>query len=77
MLEQEFAYFNTHKSELVEKYPNRVIVIVGEEVVGNYGSKLEALKESVKKYEKGKFFIELCTTDEAYYHFVSLNWAIA
>ncbi len=58
MLEKEFQYYKEHQRELVNKYNGKVIVIVGEEVVGVYDNKLDAFEESKDKYEIGTFLIQ-------------------
>jgi len=67
MLDKEFQYYLDHQSELVKKYNGRFIVVIGEEVVGDYESYEQALFESMKQYELGTFLIQECTEgDEAY-----------
>ena len=36
MLDTEFRYFLDHQGELVKRYNNRVLVIIGEKVVADY-----------------------------------------
>ncbi|MEK6781422.1 MAG: hypothetical protein AABY93_06930 [Bacteroidota bacterium] len=67
MLEQEFKYYLTHQKELVEKYNRKFLVIIGDEVVANYDSFEDALSESQKKYEIGKFLIQQCLPGEDSY----------
>ncbi|MCL2261070.1 MAG: hypothetical protein FWC15_06935 [Fibromonadales bacterium] len=67
MLDKEFSYYLEHQDELLKKYNNRFVVIVGEKVVGDYGSHEQALFRSVKKYKRGTFLIQECTEgDKAY-----------
>jgi hypothetical protein len=61
MLEQEFKYYIEHQNELVKKYNGKVLVIVGEEVVGAYDTDDEAYFTSIKKYTPGTFLVQLCT----------------
>lgn len=68
MLEKEFRYYLDHQDELLEKYNKRFVVIVGEEVVGDYDSFEQALSQSLdKKYELGNFLIQECTAGEDAY----------
>ncbi len=60
MLDKEFNYYIENQEQLVQKYNGRYIVIVGEEVVGDYNSDSEALFESKRKYELGTFLIQKC-----------------
>lgn len=63
MLEKEFKYFQDHRDELVRKFANRFIVIVGESVIGDYSSELEAFTEAKKQHEPGTFLIQSCFPD--------------
>ena len=45
MLEKEFQYYLDNQDELVKKYNGRVVVIVGENVVGDYASYEEGRKK--------------------------------
>jgi len=67
MLDREFSYYLEHQSELLKKYNNRFIVIIGEKVVGDYGSHEQALFLSAKKYKRGTFLIQECTEGEKAY----------
>jgi len=67
MLEKEFRYYLAHQDELVKKYNGRVLVIIGETVVGDYDDSEEAYLASKENHELGTFLIQKCTPgDEAY-----------
>lgn len=67
MLEKEFQYFLDHQKELVKKYDNKFIVIIGEAVVGSYETEAEAFLKSSEKYELGTFLIQQCISGEEAY----------
>jgi hypothetical protein len=67
MLEREFQYYKDHQEELVGKYNGRVIVIMGEEVVGDYDTYDDAFHASIKKYTPGTFLIQECSPGEESY----------
>ena len=67
MLDKEFKYYLDHQDELLPRYNNRFVVVVGEEVVGDYDDYEQALFESVKKHEAGTFLIQECTEGEEAY----------
>jgi len=67
MLEKEFKYYLDNQKELVEKYDNRFIVIIDNEVIGDYESYEEALFSSCEKHELGTFLIQECTEGEDAY----------
>lgn len=61
MLEKEFEYYLRNQDDLVQKYNNKHIVIIGEKVVGVYNTDAEALLDSESKYQLGTFLIQKCT----------------
>jgi hypothetical protein len=67
MLEKEFHYYLDHQDELVKRYNNRFIVIIKDQVVGDYGSLEQAYIESVKKHKLGTFIIQKCTEGDKDY----------
>ena len=67
MLDKEFQYYLDNQNDLVKKYNGRFIVIVGDNVVGDYDNHEQALYNSMSKYELGTFLIQKCTKGtEAY-----------
>ncbi|OFY61629.1 MAG: hypothetical protein A2Y71_03060 [Bacteroidetes bacterium RBG_13_42_15] len=60
MLDKEFNFYIKNQDKLLEKYNGRFIVIVGEEIVGDYNNLEEAYNESIKKHELGTFLIQQC-----------------
>ena len=68
MLEKEFKYFKDHQEELTQKYDNRVLLIVGNSVVGVYDTELDAYLGAQKQgYEKGKFLVQRCAGGKEIY----------
>jgi hypothetical protein len=69
MLDKEFQWYLENQNKLLKKYNGRVVVIKGEQVVGDYDNYEEALLDSVnvKKYELGTFLIQECTEGEDAY----------
>ncbi|MDR1526282.1 MAG: hypothetical protein LBS46_01260 [Dysgonamonadaceae bacterium] len=57
----------------MRKYNGRYIVIVGEQVVGNYGDYAQALTNSLQCYEMGTFLVQKCSPGDKDYtlHFHS------
>jgi hypothetical protein len=60
MFQEEMDFFRRNQSELVDQYKGQVLVIRGSEIVGAYGSALDAFTEAVKKYAPGTFMIQPC-----------------
>ena len=69
MLDREYKYFLDHKNDLLNKYPGKYIVIMGDEVIGAYESEIDAYDESLKNHKLGTFLIQLCAPGtESYTH---------
>jgi hypothetical protein len=64
MVEKEFKYSVDHRDELLKTYRGQVLVIVDEEVVGNYDTVQDAWDDAVEKHEEGTFLIQRCMDDE-------------
>jgi hypothetical protein len=60
MLKKEFQYYLDHQHELIKKYNGKIIVIINDQVIGEYNSKKDAYLDSIKKYEPGTFLIIEC-----------------
>ena len=67
MLDKEFKYFLEHQDELVKRYNGRFIVIIGDNVIGDYSSEAEAYTETIKKHKPGNFLIQECLPGQAAY----------
>ena len=61
MLEKEFKYYLDNQDELVQKYNNRVLVIINNKVVADYDDYKEAYINSEKEYKLGTFLLQKCT----------------
>ena len=61
MLNREFQYYLDHQDELVKQYNGKVLVIVGEAVVGVFDSELTAYVESKKTRKLGTFLMQQCS----------------
>lgn len=60
MLDKEFKYYIDNQAKLVKEYNGKYIVIVGNDVVGDYDNEIQAYNKSVQKYTLGTFLIQLC-----------------
>jgi hypothetical protein len=57
-LRKDFEYYLANQDDLVQKYNGRVIVIKDGEVLGNYDTELEAIKETQKTHKVGTFLVQ-------------------
>ena len=68
MLDNEFKYFKKNLSELYKKYPNRYIVVQGEQVEFDGETFEDALTLATSNnLELGTFLIQLCGKDSSCY----------
>jgi hypothetical protein len=57
-LKAEFDYYIAHQAELVEKFDGKVVVIKGQEVIGVYDDKINAITETQKTHALGSFLVQ-------------------
>ncbi len=67
MLEQEFKYYEDHQEELLKQYNGKFIAIVGDRIVGEFDTEMEAYTETKKNYTPGTFLIQQCIPGEGSY----------
>ncbi|MGH7202934.1 MAG: hypothetical protein ACREHC_00645 [Candidatus Levyibacteriota bacterium] len=64
MLDKEYKYYKDNQESLLQKHKNKVLVIIGEEVVGVYDDEASAYQDSISKYKLGTFLIQKCLPEE-------------
>ena len=57
LLKAEIAYYDEHAKELLLKYPNRFVLIHGDQLIGDFESRSEAVGEGVRRYGRGPFLV--------------------
>lgn len=63
-LEKELQFYKQNKADLLAKYEDKYVVIVGDSVVGSYDTYHEAVTASAKEYEPGIFFVQRVTAKD-------------
>lgn len=58
MLEKEYKFYQDNKNSLVAKYDSKFIVIAGNEIIGSYEKREEALVDALKTHKMGQFLIQ-------------------
>jgi hypothetical protein len=66
-LQQSFEYYLAHQAELVQAYNGKYVVIIGDRVVGSYGSEAEAIAETLKSHDLGTFLVQRVEPGDASY----------
>ena len=64
MLDKEYTYYKDNQEELLKKYKDKVLVIMGNEVVEVYKDEATAYQNSISKYKIGTFLIQKCVPSE-------------
>lgn len=64
MLEQEFKFYQNNKGDLIRKYNNRFVVIKGDKVLGDFGSREEAIEAAQKDHALGSFLVQRVSVDD-------------
>ena len=57
LLKAEIAYYDEHARELLLEFPNRFVLIHGDELIGTFESRSEAVGEGVSRYGRGPFLV--------------------
>jgi hypothetical protein len=57
MLEREYAYFQANRAEFLEKFPARFVLIIGEKLVGDFGSRDDAILEGQRISTPGNYLV--------------------
>lgn len=62
MLQDEFKYYLENQEELSKKHFSRFIIIKNKEVIGDYGSEVEAILSARNDFglELGTFLVQQC-----------------
>lgn len=60
MLKEEFEYYLAHQEELVKQYRGKFLVIKNKQIIGVYGSELEAYTNTLRSEDAGTFLIQEC-----------------
>lgn len=76
MFEKELQYFIDNQDDLVQQFSGKVLVLIGEEVVGVFPTALGAYLDAISKYKPGTFMIQKCEPGEGAYT-VTLSSALA
>jgi len=66
-LDKAFAFYLENQKDLVKTFQGRFIVIKDNDVLGDYGSELEAVSETTKRHELGTFLVQKCEPGEDSY----------
>lgn len=60
MFDTELDFFIRNQDDLVRQYANKVLVLIGEQIIGVYQTPLEAFLETAKTHTPGTFMLQRC-----------------
>jgi hypothetical protein len=66
-LQKEFDFYKAHQSELVKEHDGKYLVIKDQAVIGVYGTREEAIQETVKEHALGTFLVQYVQSGESNY----------
>lgn len=67
MFEAELQYFIDNQGEFVQRYAGKVLLIVGNQLIGAFSSALAAYEAGLAQFGEGTFLIQPCRSGrEAY-----------
>ena len=67
LLKAEIAYYDEHITELLLTYPNRFVLIHGDQLIGTFESHAEAVGEGVRRYGRGPFLVRRTSSGSSPY----------
>lgn len=57
-LQQEFDFYKAHQAEFVKEHEGMYLVIKDQAVIGVYGTREQAIQESMKEHKLGTFLVQ-------------------
>ena len=57
-LSREYDYYQREKEKIFSKFAGRYVVIVGEKIIGDYPTQLEAIEATRKTHKLGDFMVK-------------------
>ncbi len=63
LLQEESAFYDRMRNELLMQYPNRVLLIHGDRVEGDFDTVDAVITEGVRKYGAGPFLVRRAGED--------------
>lgn len=60
-------FFKDNQASLFEKYPDKILVIVNDQVVDAFSDFFSAYHEAIKNYKPGQFMLQRCGKDSSAY----------
>lgn len=64
LLHEESEFFKKNLKDFLLKYPNRVLLIHGSEVYGDFSTENDAIAEGVRRFGSGPFLVRRSGEDE-------------
>ncbi len=76
ILEQELAYYNQHRADLLSKYEGKFLLIKGSELVGSFENAEAAYQEGLRRFGNTPFLIKQVLREERVEHIPALTLGI-
>ena len=67
-LDKEFQFYLANKEKFLEDYEGKFLVIRGEEVIGVFDDKAEAIDKTLENFPLGTFLVQHITRNKVVFH---------
>lgn len=76
VLEEELAYYNQHREDLLSKYEGKFLLIKGSELVGSFENAEAAYQEGLRRFGNTPFLIKPVLREEPVHQIPALSLGI-
>lgn len=73
MLEQEISYYQSHLNEWLSRYPGKIVVVKGEELIGVFDDQDSALAEGARRFGLSSFLVRPVQAQQEEIHIPALT----
>ena len=76
MLEKERKYFENNRSEWLSKFPNKFVLVKGEQLIGTFDKLEDALAEGARRFGTESFLVRKVEESEQLVYIPALTLGI-
>lgn len=64
MLDKERKYYEEHRAEWLSKYPDKIVLVKGEELIGTFDTLDDAMSEGARRFGLDSFLVRCVEESE-------------
>ena len=76
ILGEETEFLDDNMAKFVDAYPDKVLLVKGNELIGAFDTESEAVNEGVKRFGKGPFLVRKAGEDTPEYFIPALAYGL-